>query len=354
MTQPEFPVASARWRSAALVFFGILTLATFFAPGAWSHNLAGPFNITRLVVMACFVTLFFTFPVQHDFAEALDRPSRGVRALLIVLPVLLLVLTVVQAIWRNFGAWLVRSEVRDWNYRHGIFVKAACDLAACVIFVTLAVKFARDRGPARSRLASLASAFFAFLTLAMAGEELSWGQRIFRWATPAGFRNDQGETNLHNTATETFQNVWYFGCWLLLVAMPFFHVGLTRLSARFKALGFLKDFWPPTYFFLAFAPAYGCVDPFGTFAGISYGSILFSILATAVLLVYLIGWRRGRLAKWVALPLVVFFVVLALELFVVRTWDVNMGVPTEYLEVFITFGVLAWAIVVRRRVSARG
>ena len=35
-----------------------------------------------------------------------------------------------------------------------------------------------------------------------AGEELSWGQHLIGWETPAGWKdvNDQGETNLHNTS----------------------------------------------------------------------------------------------------------------------------------------------------------
>lgn len=35
-----------------------------------------------------------------------------------------------------------------------------------------------------------------------AGEEISWGQHWFGWATPEGWMdvNDQGETNLHNTS----------------------------------------------------------------------------------------------------------------------------------------------------------
>lgn len=37
----------------------------------------------------------------------------------------------------------------------------------------------------------------------VAGEELSWGQHIFGWATPENWSalNDQNETNLHNTST---------------------------------------------------------------------------------------------------------------------------------------------------------
>jgi len=36
-----------------------------------------------------------------------------------------------------------------------------------------------------------------------AGEELSWGQQLFHWATPAYFEavNDQDETNLHNISS---------------------------------------------------------------------------------------------------------------------------------------------------------
>jgi len=36
-----------------------------------------------------------------------------------------------------------------------------------------------------------------------AGEELSWGQHLFRWETPAAIEriNDQGETNLHNVSS---------------------------------------------------------------------------------------------------------------------------------------------------------
>ena len=37
----------------------------------------------------------------------------------------------------------------------------------------------------------------------IAGEEISWGQQIFKWATPEGWMdiNDQQETNLHNTTS---------------------------------------------------------------------------------------------------------------------------------------------------------
>ncbi len=43
----------------------------------------------------------------------------------------------------------------------------------------------------------------ALASLYVTGEELSWGQWIFHWQTPAEWEalNDQGETNLHNTSS---------------------------------------------------------------------------------------------------------------------------------------------------------
>jgi hypothetical protein len=43
----------------------------------------------------------------------------------------------------------------------------------------------------------------ALASFYIAGEEASWGQHYFRWATPEAWMavNDQGETNLHNTSS---------------------------------------------------------------------------------------------------------------------------------------------------------
>lgn len=60
-----------------------------------------------------------------------------------------------------------------------------------------------------SKISALQFSFFKiWLTLLVlgciyyAGEEISWGQHWFGWATPEGWLdvNDQGETNLHNTS----------------------------------------------------------------------------------------------------------------------------------------------------------
>ena len=69
--------------------------------------------------------------------------------------------------------------------------------AACVLGGRLAVRLRRDGQP------TLIWVFFALFAIGLffvAMEEISWGQWLFFWNTPEGWKevNRQGETNLHN------------------------------------------------------------------------------------------------------------------------------------------------------------
>jgi hypothetical protein len=226
-------------------------------------------------------------------------------------------------------------------------------LVAAGFLAVLAYNFIKKK----QVLPSILACFAVLLLIVMAGEEISWGQRIFGWATPEFFRenNIQGETNFHNMDTQLFQNILYFGGWLLLVALPFFGESIKKFFGRFKSLKFLGEWLPPTYFLLIFAAAFGFGDPIiTTDTGWRYGSILFSILATAAILIYLIIPARGFLAERICLTLGVFMVVLFFNLFVSETWLHNSGVPTEYLELFINFGIMYWAINLKSRLFPVG
>jgi hypothetical protein len=185
----------------------------------------------------------------------------------------------------------------------------------------------------------------------MAGEEISWGQRIFGWATPDFFRenNIQGETNFHNMDTQLFQNILYFGGWLLLVALPFFGESIKKFFSRFKSLKFLGEWLPPTYFLLIFAAAFGFVNPIWADGGAGYSSILFSILGTAAILIYAVLKARRRLAEILCLVLGAFATVLLFNLLFSEVWYINAGAPTEYIELFISLGILLWAISLHRQ-----
>ncbi|MCL2038202.1 hypothetical protein FWG95_04370 [Candidatus Saccharibacteria bacterium] len=362
------------WKVFLTIVFGALTLATFAAPVKWSPDFFAPFNLYRLAVMLIFVILILSskeflkpfqsvkflkflrfFKFRRDlftsFKKSMAEAPRSAKILSIAVPLVVLICVMIQVLWPEFAAWLIRCDRKSecgLNFRHAIFVKVAFQLVAAVIFATFLYKFAKKK----QLLPAVASFLLIFVLIMMAGEELSWGQRIFGWETPADYAqiNKQGETNLHNLATNLFQNTLYFGGWLLLVALPFFRDNLKKFLAKFKSISFLGEWIPPAYFILIFAAIYGLVDPIvapGT--GVRFSSILFTILGTAAILIYLIIPARKQLAERVSFTLGVFAIALFFNLLVPDMWDVNAGTPTEYLETFISFGIMWWAIDLRRR-----
>lgn len=89
------------------------------------------------------------------------------------------------------------TEDGPLEYATAVFFLVACSLFAATYHFA---------GKAADRLQSQAQRRIFFLLLAIlmlvcAGEELSWGQRIFHWKTPVAIEhlNAQGETNLHNS-----------------------------------------------------------------------------------------------------------------------------------------------------------
>ena len=68
-----------------------------------------------------------------------------------------------------------------------------------------------------------------------AGEEISWGQRIFHWMTPGGLLdvNNQGETNIHNIGglLKVF-NLAIMGIAFVAVVLPLLRWSLWRDRAR--------------------------------------------------------------------------------------------------------------------------
>jgi hypothetical protein len=53
-------------------------------------------------------------------------------------------------------------------------------------------------------------------------EEISWGQRLFGFATPERLAeaNWQAEFNFHNVQTDLSETVYYFGAGIFLIVLP--------------------------------------------------------------------------------------------------------------------------------------
>ena len=90
----------------------------------------------------------------------------------------------------------------------------------------------------RARLFTLATALLALMLFFVAGEEISWGQRIFGVDTPEWFKvyNLQQETNIHNLTIhgkEIRQPIFTYG---LGGAMILYLLVITPLYGRAPAL----------------------------------------------------------------------------------------------------------------------
>ena len=224
-------------------------------------------------------------------------------------------------------------------------------LVGAIAFIIIARKYARNR----QWLAMALSILVTLVFVVMIGEELSWGQRIFGWATPEGYAkiNAQGETNLHNLATQVFQNVLYFGGWLIGVGLAFWSNTLKGVLNKFKPLRFLIDWLPPLSFVLIFAAGFGFGDPVRSETGPHYGSNLFIIIATAILLIAMcirfVKYRDNANLNRAIVIFALYMITMIFSQFVSRVWESNAGATTEWLEIFVNLALMSWALVINSR-----
>jgi hypothetical protein len=135
--------------------------------------------------------------VFADAVRAVDQdaavegaPLRWSRTLFWLPLVGTVLLTLPYVLHRSWFYWLLRE---DHPVEWGQFAFCAfASLMSAVVSVRLARR--GHRGLAVLLL------LVAFGALVLAGEEISWGQRVFGWATPSTLAADnrQHETNLHN------------------------------------------------------------------------------------------------------------------------------------------------------------
>jgi hypothetical protein len=126
--------------------------------------------------------------IDHE-AEERHVPPRVARVVFIV-PFVLTFTVALTIPWRPLYLAIVDEDrIIEW-----LQVAILLGIAACA--GVIAVRLFTDG----HRLFGLAYILVLVATLFIAGEEISWGQRIFGWVTPEELSelNRQGETNIHN------------------------------------------------------------------------------------------------------------------------------------------------------------
>jgi len=136
----------------------------------------------------------------------------------------------------------------DWydrtiNSEQGLIELAQATLVGAGFVVALTALPAAARARPRWLLGWIGLA--ALCCLYVAGEEISWGQHLFGWSTPAEWIeiNDQDETNLHNVSGWFDQKPR----WLLGLGIGIGGFALPLLALRWPALrqGWIAPILPP-------------------------------------------------------------------------------------------------------------
>jgi hypothetical protein len=109
----------------------------------------------------------------------------------------LLVVPVQFALEFSFDAAMLARLHSEWGPHETL---QTVTLLVALVFAARAAL--RLRGQGRLWLAAWMG-FAALCIVYVGGEEISWGQHLFGWATPENWAavNDQQETNLHNTSS---------------------------------------------------------------------------------------------------------------------------------------------------------
>lgn len=190
---------------------------------------------------------------------------------------------------------------------------------------------------------------FAFVFFVMGMEEVSWCQRYLSIKTPEVFRaNMQGEINLHNFATETVENIYYFSTFLFFAVFSFVY-DKTHLSKGNKCISF---FIPSRFilFISAILLAYNYEPwPFPVY-------IQFGFFITLHILVHYVwsafkGVNDLSKEKYYLSALLTVYILTQALLIVrgntfLRSWD-----TTEYKEFFIPLSFFIYSLEVLHKVS---
>jgi hypothetical protein len=187
------------------------------------------------------------------------------------------------------------------------------------------------------RVTLLAAAGLGLLLFVIGMEEISWGQRLFGFATPEGLAeaNWQHEFNLHNVQTDLSETLYYVGASLFLILLPLLR---DLVPAGFRSLP-VDRLAPHRHVALASAPVF--VFNYGDWN--LYSIQLASMLAVGAYLAWAVAAaRRGDRAEAIAFMLAALLVVAGQALFLARGATlVDIPDPTEYKEFFIALA-FAW------------
>ncbi len=182
----------------------------------------------------------------------------------------------------------------------------------------------------------LSLALLSALLFVIAMEEVSWFQRVFDVTSTGIFADTpQHETNLHNFATDYFENAYYLGTYIFTVIIPFAYA----LFPSFSSYRYLRIFVASPFLIVI-----GSIQAAYNFDMWNIMLTQAAFFASVIILLLLALRGRDRQERWIgAVTLVLLVVTQGVFLShgerFARLWEV-----TEYKEFFIAMALFFYAL----------
>ncbi len=322
---------SPRWLAAGGTVLGLAVLVYDviagggdpFDEGIPAFDLVGVVRSVSLIGCAVLLVLAVERAARPGAVTSVERHAPGWSPIVVASLVFSAGTALLFAVSaRRYHTLSLEDGPAEWLTAIGFFAAAAA-----------AVAYALRQRAWRSWRRLLVAAG-GILLFAMGGEEISWGQRVLGFSTPARLTlvNQQGEANLHNLATNQLEAIFYVGAVVLFVVVPYADHRM-RWSQRWPAVAVLV---PPLELALVAAPMAAM-----TYDQWNVMPAQLAVMATLAVLAAMVVSGPVRLRALAAAAFLVTAASQALFLWhghaFLREWDV-----TEYRETVIAGSCLVY------------
>jgi hypothetical protein len=188
-----------------------------------------------IIIFTSILALFWSL-IGHRRPKVVISESNGVSLEQVVILMVLFISVILLFIFifkpSTFNAISKEDNIIEWG--SSLLLFGSC-------FITAFSYLKNYHVLKNSKLIRLSLGLLSLAFIIMAMEEVSWFQRELQIETPKLFEsNSQKEMNLHNFATNFFENLFYFGAFVFLVVFPFIRFLLPSITNN----NYLKTFLP--------------------------------------------------------------------------------------------------------------
>lgn len=299
------------------------------------------FNIHQLDMYAPRLIAYLLIASVLVVRPFVEKDGLAKNLVTLLVPIAALTFVTLTAVDPRLADYLVREDgLIEWLSALFLFV-------ASLAMLWFAYRLYKKRNIVGAVVALLGCA--ALFIVGM--EEISWMQRVFEIETPTELAqiNSQKELNIHNIATRYFEQSYYFGGFLLLVALPFFQAPLQKLFKKTRLTRQLTVFLPAAWLMIPFSVISFFIISVALSDHSGFTNPTYTAIYTFTLFMLIAAfYRKDILTNQIALASIVIVLVTA-ALSVAILPFTNYGSARyhlifEYREFFIAFGIAAYAI----------